>query len=93
MLVGAIVTRLGCLMNGCCAGRPTDGKLGVWLPNTAGEWRRRYPTQVLEAVWAGLLLVAALLARNAMPFDGALCAGVIGVYCAGRVLLQGAREA
>ena len=93
ILVGLIVTRAGCLMNGCCAGRQTSGPLGMWLPNHRGEWRRRFPTPILEATWGAVLLGAALATRKAMPFPGALFAGVVGAYAAGRLALEFTREA
>jgi prolipoprotein diacylglyceryl transferase len=94
MLVGLILTRIGCLMNGCCAGRTTTGPLGLWLPNVSGEWQRRYPTQLLESAWAGVLLALSLafVARNALPFEGALFIAVVGLYCAGRLALEATRE-
>jgi phosphatidylglycerol:prolipoprotein diacylglycerol transferase len=91
MLVGLIFTRVGCLMNGCCAGRPTRGPLGLWLPNLKGECRRRYPTQLLEAGWGSLLLASALLARNGL-LDGTLFAAIVALYCAGRTVLNTTRE-
>jgi prolipoprotein diacylglyceryltransferase len=51
ILVGMIITRIGCLMNGCCAGRPSRMWGSVYLPNHLGVWERRIPTQCLEAVW------------------------------------------
>ena len=33
LLTGMTVTRVGCLMTGCCSGRETRGPLGVWLPD------------------------------------------------------------
>jgi len=92
MLVGLIVTRVGCLLNGCCAGRPTNGRIGIWLPNAQGEWLRRIPTQVLEAVWAAVVVAIALAARSRLPFDGALLAVIAGGYAAGRLLLEPTRE-
>jgi phosphatidylglycerol:prolipoprotein diacylglycerol transferase len=93
MLAGLVVTRLGCSMHGCCAGRETSGRLlGVWLPNHRGEWARRVPTQLLEAGWALLVLVAALLVRPSLPFAGALFAFVVGAYAAGRLVLELTRE-
>ncbi len=90
MLVGLIVTRVGCLMNGCCAGRETAGPLGVMLPNHRGEWRRRFPTPVLEAAWGAILLMAAL--SGAPPFPGGRFAGVVAGYAAGRLVLERTRE-
>jgi phosphatidylglycerol---prolipoprotein diacylglyceryl transferase len=91
MLVGLILTRFGCLLNGCCAGRPTESRFAVRLPNVAGEWQRRYPTQLLEAGWAGVILAGAL-ANHLELFDGALSLGVVALYCSGRVILQALRE-
>ena len=92
MLVGAVITRAGCLMNGCCAGRATSGPLGLWLPNHRGEWQRRYPTPILEAGWAILLLVSVLAVDTARLFPGARFAGVVGAYAAGRLVLDLTRE-
>jgi len=72
ILVGMIFTRGGCLLNGCCAGRPSKSWLSVCLPNAKGVWERRLPTQCLEAAWAGMLLAAALTVRSRVPFPGAL---------------------
>jgi phosphatidylglycerol:prolipoprotein diacylglycerol transferase len=93
MLVGLIFTRIGCLMNGCCAGRPTDGLLGMWLPDTSGLWRRRCPTQLLEAGWAALILVTVLLTWDEAPFDGALFGATVALYAGGRLVLGPMRDA
>jgi phosphatidylglycerol:prolipoprotein diacylglycerol transferase len=93
MLVGLIFTRIGCLMNGCCAGRPTEGRLGMWLPDTRGVWRRRYPTQLLEAGWAAIILVAVLFTWDEAPFDGALFGATVALYAGGRLVLGPMRDA
>ena len=75
MLAGMTVTRFGCLINGCCAGRETDGPLGVYLPDQAdqaGRWLRRYPVQLPEAGWSALILAGELAARPHLPAPGAL---------------------
>jgi prolipoprotein diacylglyceryltransferase len=92
MLVGLIVTRAGCLMHGCCAGRVTNGPLGVWLPNDRGEWQRRFPTQILEAAWGIAVLALTLAARPSLPFAGALFALIAAGYAAGRLPLECIRE-
>ena len=72
MLVGMVFTRIGCLLNGCCAGRPSRGWFGFYLPNRDGIWEKRIPTQALEAGWAVILINIAVAVRRSMPFPGAL---------------------
>jgi phosphatidylglycerol:prolipoprotein diacylglycerol transferase len=91
ILVGMIFTRIGCLLNGCCAGRPAK-VFGVNLPNHLGVWRRRIPTQLLEAAFAALLLASALAVWQRLPFQGALFLLVAGAYATGRVALESCRE-
>lgn len=90
MLVGLIFTRVGCVMNGCCAGRPAPGWLGVQLPDDHGAWDKRIPTQLLEAGWAALVLVGAALLRGGKP-PGAVFLAVLAAYGAGRLLLEPTR--
>jgi phosphatidylglycerol---prolipoprotein diacylglyceryl transferase len=92
LLIGMIVTRFGCLMNGCCAGRVAGWPLGLWLPNHAGEWRRRYPTQLLEAGWSGVVLAAEMAAQPYLPFPGALFLSAAAAYAASRLVLEPLRE-
>jgi prolipoprotein diacylglyceryltransferase len=90
ILVGMIFTRVGCLLNGCCAGRPA--RWGVYLPNHLGVWERRVPTQCLEATWAAVLLGGAAAVWARLPFPGALFLLVAGGYAVGRLALESARE-
>jgi phosphatidylglycerol---prolipoprotein diacylglyceryl transferase len=92
LLIGMIVTRFGCLMNGCCAGRAAGRPLGMWLPNYAGEWQRRYPTQLFEAGWSGLVLAAEMAMRPYLRFPGALFLSAAAAYAAGRLVLEPLRE-
>jgi phosphatidylglycerol---prolipoprotein diacylglyceryl transferase len=92
LLITMFFGRIGCLLNGCCAGRPSSGWLGWYLPNRAGVWDRRIPTQCLEAGWAAVLLIAATLLWRRMPFPGALFLLVSAGYAAGRLLLESTRD-
>jgi phosphatidylglycerol---prolipoprotein diacylglyceryl transferase len=92
ILAGMIFARIGCLLQGCCCGRVTNGWFSLYLPNHLGEWRNRIPSQSLESLWALTLLVAALILRPHMPFPGALCAFVCCAYPAGRLVLETFRE-
>jgi prolipoprotein diacylglyceryltransferase len=91
ILTGMIFTRVGCLLNGCCAGRPTRS-LGVWLPNARGVWQKRIPTQILEAAWATALLLSMVKVWPLLPFKGALFLYVVAGYAVGRLALESARE-
>jgi len=92
ILLGMAFTRVGCLLNGCCGGRPTSGWFALELPDHAGVWQRRYPTQLMEAAFAAALFAAAFLLRDRAPFAGAIFASAVAAYGAGRVLLETLRE-
>jgi phosphatidylglycerol:prolipoprotein diacylglycerol transferase len=92
MLVTMIIGRIGCVMNGCCAGRQSQSWIAVNLPDHNGTWAGRLPTQYLEAVWGILLLVIALAVRGSMPFPGALFLLILAGYAGGRLLLEFTRE-
>jgi phosphatidylglycerol:prolipoprotein diacylglycerol transferase len=92
ILVGMIFARIGCLLNGCCAGRLSRGWGAVYLPNHLGVWATRIPTQCLEAGWAAVLLVTATLVWGWLSFPGALFLLMTAGYAAGRLLLESLRE-
>jgi phosphatidylglycerol---prolipoprotein diacylglyceryl transferase len=92
ILVGMIFTRVGCLLNGCCGGRPTSSWFGIRLPDTNGVWQRRIPTQALEAACATVLLIVATVMWGRTPFPGALFLLVTLSYASVRLLLELARE-
>ncbi len=82
LALGTAVGRIGCFLNGCCFGRPTDGPFGVVFPPgcLAGEafpGTPVHPTQLYMSLDS--LLIAALLIvldRRWGRFDGV----IIGAY-------------
>ena len=92
ILVGMMFTRVGCLLNGCCGGRSTHSWFGINLPNSNGVWQKRIPTQGLEALCAGALLLLAMSVWRRMPFPGALFLLIMLIYASVRLLLEPARE-
>jgi phosphatidylglycerol:prolipoprotein diacylglycerol transferase len=92
LLTGMIFTKVGCLLNGCCAGRPTSGPVAFHLPNLKGIWCRRVPTQLLEAGWAALILLGLIGLWNRLPFGGALYLYTVATYSLGRWWLESTRE-
>ena len=67
------IGRLGCFAAGCCYGRPTTSWLGVYLPDNAGNWAVRYPTQLLSAVAnLAIFLVLVAVERYGHPREGSV---------------------
>jgi phosphatidylglycerol---prolipoprotein diacylglyceryl transferase len=92
ILAGMTFTRVGCLLNGCCSGRGTDSRFGLWLPDHQGRWQRRYPVQLLELAGSLLLLAgsAALLAVGTPR--GTIFAFALVGYAATRFAIDPLRE-
>lgn len=91
MLVGLIFTRIGCSLNGCCRGVETNRWYGLRLPDERGNRRRRVPTQLLEAAWAALALIVAVLIGGSLPFAGFLFLAVLAGYGGLRLALDRTR--
>ena len=91
MLTAMIFGRVGCLLNGCCAGRLTHSWIGMHLPDEEGEWAQRIPTQCLEAGWGVLLLITAILLRSSVLFSGGLFLLIAAGYALGRLGFESTR--
>lgn len=93
LLFGMAIGRVGCFFGGCCAGRPTRSRWGLWSSDRR-LGTRRIPTQLLESTMALLLGVAALLivAVLAPQPRGVVFAGGIAAYTLGRQLLFPLRD-
>ena len=93
ILTGMIFAKIGCLLNGCCAGRATNRAYGFNLPDTQGIWKRRIPSQLIEAAFAGvLLLVSVGMAGRTRLHDGAVFLSATAAYSMGRWILESFRE-
>jgi prolipoprotein diacylglyceryltransferase len=92
MLVWSMFGRLGCLLHGCCSGKPTGGFFSLSLPNHLGEWQRRIPTQLLELLLCGCILAAGATLWRYRPFPGALFLMCLSMYGLGRAALLRLRE-
>jgi phosphatidylglycerol:prolipoprotein diacylglycerol transferase len=88
MLAGMAVGRLGCLLGGCCVGRPTTSRWGVWSSDRR-VGQRRIPVQAIESTLAGgLALLAAVGVLDwGTSSDGVIFFAGIAAYTAGRQLL------
>jgi phosphatidylglycerol---prolipoprotein diacylglyceryl transferase len=92
LLIGMALTKIGCLLNGCCSGRETAGLLGMSLADHRGVRLRRIPVQLLESGVALTLLVAVALLWPRRPFDGAVFLGALFGYGIARGPLECLRD-
>lgn len=85
---GMAVGRPGCFLTGCCVGRPTASRWGLWSSDRR-LGIRRIPVQLYEAAGALLIGVAglALVLGVRSPFSGAVFVGTIAAYTLSRQFL------
>ncbi|MGI8711504.1 MAG: prolipoprotein diacylglyceryl transferase family protein [Acidimicrobiales bacterium] len=81
IFLGMAIGRPGCFLTGCCAGRPTLSRWGLWSSDRR-LGIRRIPVQLYEAVVALTIGVAGLLLVLTVPtpFPGAVFVGAIAAY-------------
>jgi phosphatidylglycerol:prolipoprotein diacylglycerol transferase len=93
LFIGMAIGRVGCFFGGCCAGRPTASRWGLWSSD-----RRlgisRIPTQLLESALCLGIGAAAVAARLSavVSIPGAVFIGAIAVYTLGRQVLLPLRD-
>ena len=75
LVLGHAMGRVGCFLNGCCYGKPTDAWCGVIFP---GQTVALLPTQLFETV--GLLILYVVLRRLQQPSLLRSPGRVFGVY-------------
>ena len=81
LFVGVAVGRIGCFFAGCCAGRATNSRWGIWSSDRK-VGARRIPAQILEsAVGLAIAGITALLILGHAPrIDGTIFLGAFVVY-------------
>ncbi len=80
LLVAIAVGRVGCFFAGCCGGRPTASRWGVWSSDQR-VGMRRIPTQLLELTLAlslGLITLVVVLRHG--PANGAIFVAGLAAY-------------
>lgn len=87
LFFGMAIGRVGCFFGGCCAGRPTTARWGLWSVLDQRVGVRRIPTQFMElllALGVGLGALIAVLERG--PLGGAM---FVAAWAAYTLLRQG----
>jgi len=92
LALGESIARIGCLLNGCCYGAPTDSFLGVYLPNYYGEWAVRYPTPIIQGLTTLVIFGLLWSLRRRKPFPGFLILLYLVVYSGTRFFIEFTRD-
>jgi len=98
LLLGLAIGRLGCFLNGCCYGGPTDLPWAVSFPagsppaaafpTTAGPSVAVHPAQLYAAIDAALLAGLAVVFTPWARREGAVFALVLTLHPLSRILLE-----
>jgi phosphatidylglycerol:prolipoprotein diacylglycerol transferase len=82
-----IIGRIGCLLTGCCFGKPTNMPWGIIFPLNNRIMKLEHltgaslhPTQIYEIINGIFCLIILLLVKNKKPKDGVLFAIFIITY-------------
>lgn len=88
LLFAMAVGRLGCLLGGCCVGRPTTSRWGIWSSDRR-LGIRRLPVQIFESVFSAVLGALALAAVVLLPTSGTglVLLATVAAYVLGRQFL------
>jgi len=101
-LLGAGITRIGCFLNGCCFGRPSDHACAVhFTDGAAGSFLQNYltthphehitgllPTQLYASAAGFALFFLVLWLEKCRTFDGYTSWLVLGLYSIDRFIID-----
>ena len=93
LLIGMGIGRPGCFWAGCCTGRPTASRWGIWSSDRIIGCRR-IPAQPLEALLAlatGLAALTVVLLAGPARSGGPVAVAALAAYTLGRQFLLGLR--
>ena len=88
LMLGMAVGRPGCFLAGCCYGRPTASRWGIWSSDRC-VGIRRVPTQLIEAALCLATGVVALILAlgTGLGGSGVLLAGSLAAFVLGRQMI------
>jgi phosphatidylglycerol:prolipoprotein diacylglycerol transferase len=80
LFFGLAIGRIGCFVAGCCGGRPTPSRWGLWSSDQR-VGMRRIPTQLLESALAlGIALLALIAVLGGSPLHGGIFVAALAAY-------------
>jgi phosphatidylglycerol---prolipoprotein diacylglyceryl transferase len=91
LFTGLAIGRVGCFFAGCCSGRPTTSRAGLWSSDQR-VGTRRVPTQLLESALAAAVALGAGLTVGLGGVSSVwLFLAAVGAYTALRQAILGLR--
>lgn len=94
VVMGIGITRIGCFLNGCCFGRPTDSAIGVMFPLhcPAGPYCAQHgallPSQLFSSAGGFVVFALLLLLERLRSAEGATFARFLLLYGMARLLVD-----
>jgi phosphatidylglycerol:prolipoprotein diacylglycerol transferase len=87
------IARIGCFLNGCCPGKPTDGFLGVKFPpdSFAGYFFpgvKLLPTQLFESMAGLMIFLLLIFLERLKSFQGHVFWLMLIFYSAWRFIID-----
>ncbi len=88
LFFGMAIGRQGCFLHGCCVGRPTAARWGIWASD-GRVGARRVPAQQLESLACLVIGLAALffVLQAPRPAAGTVFVGAVAAYTVCRQIL------
>ena len=91
--IGIFFTRIGCFLNGCCYGKPTDLPIGVRFPmdSAAGYFfpgQALHPSQLYQSFEGALIFAALLWLERYKRFDGFVALAFFMLYAVARFVID-----
>lgn len=96
IVLGQAIGRIGCFLNGCCFGVPTESVFGVHFPKEslayiAYNGLAVHPIQLYESFFSAIGFLFLWSMRRKIRFDGGLFLLYLVVYSCARIVLSGLR--
>lgn len=88
-----MIGRIGCFLNGCCYGRPTNLPCGIVFPEETYSTMMYkntpvHPSQLYEVIVNLIIFIILLIIRKNKKFDGQVLGFYIFLYGIGRFLVE-----
>ncbi len=86
--LGYVFGRMGCLMTGCCYGRPTDLPWAIHFPHHETKGVGVHPTQLYDSLLSLVLYAALAWLHRRKKFDGQVFAAYLVCYAVMRSFVE-----